>query len=264
MSLLPILGGSSLPNTTTPTTPTPTTGAGSVLGIVGQISTVTSLVGSILNKEVINKTIGQALKDGFSCWGATWTPTRAENELPTWISKIAELFKDSLNVDRNGLEASINSFFRSFWGKTWIDAKTHKTLENWIGWRYDSAKDCTLKGLIVLEKGIDAYLKELESVLLKIAAEIDATITIQKSTITLYRTEAGGKKVNIPYQKSVPQIKVKVNPISDAKDALENVKDLGNNKTVQWLGGIGLAAGLVVLASKPNGKKGKSKAKKLY
>lgn len=264
MALLPILGGSSLPNTTTPTTPTPTTGAGSVLGIVGQISTISSLVGTILNKEVINKTIGQALKDGFSCWGSSWTPTRAENELPTWISKIAELFKEALNVDRDGLEASVNSFFRSFWGKVRISDIPTQTLENWIGWRYDSAKDCTLKGLIVLEKGIDAYLKELESVLLKIGPEVKCTITIQKSTITLYRTEAGGKKVNKPYQKTVPQIKVKVSPITDAKDALENVKDLGSNKTVQWLGGIGLAAGLVVLASKPGGKKGKSKAKKLY
>lgn len=262
MSLLPILGGSSLPNTSLPTSTGTKTGGGSILGIVGQISTVSSLLGTILNGAVINKTIGQALKDGFSCWGSTWTPTRAEEELPTWMSIIAELFKQALNVDRDGLENSVNTFFTSFWGKSSF-TPTSTTLENWIGWRYDSAKDCTLKGLIVLEKGVDAFLKELESTLIKIGPEINATITVTHKTITLYRTEAGGKSVNVPYQKQVPQIKVKVNPMANVKDAVEDVQSLASNSTVKWFGGLALAAGVVVMATKSDGK-GKSKSKKLY
>ncbi len=296
-TLLPILGGSTLP-TKSPTGTTTTTGGGSVLGMVGQITAVTSLLGGILDGKVISKTIGQALKDGFKCWGATWTPTRAEEELPTWISKVAELYKSSLNVQRSGLENSINTFFRTFWGKVASDYDAKKTLENWIGWRYDSAKDCTLKGLIVLEKGIDAYLLELENTTKQICNEVNCDVSITKKAITLYRTEAGGKAVKVPYSKSVPQIKVTVRP-----DVVQTVKEtfgstvasstgtkptttstkttsspLGgsvpfttvtsktsDSKSLQVMGGIGLGlAALFGLFMKTGNSNSKSKSRKLY
>ncbi|RIV68714.1 hypothetical protein [Flagellimonas aequoris] len=293
-TLLPILGGSTQP-TKSPTGTTTTTSGGSMVGMVGAITSVTSLVGKILDGKVISKTIGQALKDGFNCWGATWTPSRAEEELPTWISKVAELFKSSLNVQRSGLENSINTFFRTFWGKVASDYDAKKTLENWIGWRYDSAKDCTLKGLIVLEKGIDAYLTELESTTKQICNEVNCDVTISKKTITLYRTEAGGKAVKVPYTKSVPQIKVTVRPdvvetvketlggtVGSSSGATTSTKTTSNpfgganpfgtttsktsdTKTLQVMGGIGLGlAALVGLFMKTGNSYSKSKSRKLY
>ncbi len=258
MSLLPIppLGGGSLPNK-----PKPPLGGGgtSVLGIVGQIGAISNLLGGILDSKVINKTIGQALKDGWNCWGATWTPTRAENELPQWMGVISNHFKSSLDVPRENLEFSVNSFFKEFWGKSQV---TGTTLESWLGWRYDSAKDCTLKGLIVLEKGIDAYLQELVGVLKQIGPEIKATITITEKSITLYRHKNGGK----PYKKTVPQIKVELHPDNVVEQVTDNLKDFTKNKSVRFLGGVGLAiAGLFGLFTIVGDKgKGKSRARKLY
>ncbi|MGX1930206.1 hypothetical protein [Flagellimonas sp. 2504JD4-2] len=251
-------GGSTLPKTQPVKGGGTKSGSGGVLGAVGQISAVSQLLGGIVSAEVIGKTIGQALRDGWKCWGSTWTPTRAQNELPQWVAVIGEQFKNALNVDRNQLESSVNTFFKSFWGKSRV---TGTTLENWIGWRYDSARDCTLKGLISLEKGVDAYLNQLESALKQIGPEINATVVVRRETITLYRTEAGGKKVNKPYRKSVPQIKVSIKP-----GVVGDVKELAGNKTVQFMGGslLALAALGTLFVKSGNGYKRKSKSRKLY
>nr|WP_293300637.1 hypothetical protein [Allomuricauda sp.] len=261
MSYLPISGGS--PASTTPPIAGGGTKGGSVLGSVSAIGSVANLLGGIVSSEVIGKTIGQALKDGFKCWGSTWTPTRAENELPQWISIISNHFKQALDVPRGELEQSVNNFFKTFWGKSSFEAGS-TTLENWIGWRYDTAKDCTKRGLIALEKGVDSYLNNtLVPALKQIGPEINATITVTSTQITLRRTNnkdgSGGTKK--AYTKVVPQIRVKLKA-----DVVEDVKDLAGNKTLQFFGGVGLAiAALFALFAKTdNKKKGRSKAKKLY
>ena len=89
-------------------------GSGSVLGAISQFSSVTSLLSGLISGKTIAKTIGQALSDGFSCWGATWTPSRAENELPYWLNLIHQEFTKSLDVKREDLEASLNNFYQEF------------------------------------------------------------------------------------------------------------------------------------------------------
>ena len=256
MSYIPISGGSSPTSTKPPLGGG--SGGGSVLGTVNQIGAVANLLGGLVSSEVIGKTIGQALKDGLKCWGSTWTPTRAQNEMPQWISIISNQFRAALDVPREKLEDSVNTFFKTFWGKSRVNSST---LENWLGWRYDSARDCTLKGLIALERGIDSYMGELESALKQIAPEINATIVVRRQTITLYRTEAGGKKVNKPYRKSVPQVSITLK-----KDVVEDVKQLTGNKTFQVMGGSLLALLALGTLFTRNGKGGKrkSKSRKIY
>lgn len=257
------IGGGSLIGKTTgfQTTSATKGGSGSVLGAINQIGAISSLLSGLISSETINKTIGQALKDGFDCWGSTWTPTRAETELPHWINLIHQEFTKALDVKRNDLETSVNGFFRTFWGRVRISSVQTQTLEGWLGWRYDSAKDCTLRGLIALEKGVDDYLNiTLVNFLKEIQTQVNATITVQKKTITLRRREAGGKTVNVPYQKSVPQITVQLKA-----DIVQDVKDLTDNKTLQVLGGVslGLAALFALFMRSPDNKK-KSKGKKLF
>ncbi len=244
----------------TSTTNPPLVGGGTidtetVLGFVQGTTFFAQVLSPLLSAEVINKTIGQALKDGFDCWGSTWTPTRAKQELPSWIAEINGEFQNALDVRREDLQASVNTFFKTFWGK--VDV-TGTTLEGWLGWRYDSAKDCTKRGLIALENGVDAYLVELEGVFPQIAPQINANITVRHETITLYRWADTKKK---PYQKTVPQISVVLK-----NDVVEGVSDLANNKVVQVMGGSVLAiVALGYLFGKSgNGKKSKSKSKRLY
>lgn len=188
--------------------PSPISGGGSVLGLLGSISTFSSVLAPLLSGEVIGKTIGQALKDGIDCWGSTWTPTRAEQDLPAWYARIAAEFERSLDVDRSKLQGSVNTFFKTFWGNVHEDYDHAKTLAGWIGWRYDSARDCTLRGLIALEKGIDEYLKQIVAIFPDIAKEINADISVSYTSVTLYRDPQSKK--NKPYTKRIPQITVKL------------------------------------------------------
>lgn len=269
-------------------------GASGVLNAVGGLSGVTNALKSVINGKVFSKTIGQALKGGIKCWGATWTPDRAEKDLPVWYGRISELFKKSLNVEKDGLEKSVNDFFKTFWFKVREDYDYNKTLEGWLGWRYDSAKDCTLKGLIALEKGIDGYLKELEGVFSEIGPEINANIKVSHKTITLYRER---NKKGKPYTKTVPQIKVTLLPEkndgvvgsasplnggstgnsseSENKNPKptslgdywlnQDDKTLDSKESISVMGSVGLGLmGLFALVATTGNNKGKSKGKKLF
>ncbi len=232
-------------------------GAGGVLSLVSSLAPVTSLLGGLVSSETINKTIGQALKDGFKCWGSTWTPTRAENEGPYWIGLISAEFKKALDVPREELETSVNNFFKTFWGKVASDYDTSKTLESWLGWRYDSAKDCTKDGLIRLERIVDGHIEQIVLGFPEIAKAINGTIVVKRVAHTLYRNAASKQK---PYTKTIPQITVSLK-----SNVVEDVKQLGGNKTFQVMGGIGLAiAALWALFAKTPDKKSKSKSRKLY
>ncbi len=221
----------------TPTySPTPTTGGGSVLGMLGSINSFASVLAPLLSSEVIGKTIGQALKDGLDCWGSTWTPTRAEQDLPSWYARIASEFEGALDVERSQLQSSVNSFFKTFWGNVHEDYNHAKTLAGWIGWRYDSAEDCTLRGLIALEKGIDAYLKEIEGVFPDIAKEINADISVSYTQVTLYRDPQDKKQK--PYKKTVPQIQVKLKQAVVANGS--DLDDVQSSDPKLMGGGIGL------------------------
>ena len=254
-----ISAGSSIqPVSTTPPLIGGGSGSGGVLALVSSLAPVTGLLGGLVSSETINKTIGQALKDGFKCWGATWTPTRAENEGPYWIGLISAEFKKSLDVPREELQASVNNFFKTFWGNIASDYDPNKTLEGWLGWRYDSARDCTKEGLIRLERIADGHLEQIVSTLPEIAKAINGTITVRRVAHTLYRYPQTKQK---PFTKTIPQITVSLK-----NDVIEDVKDLGGNKMLQVMGGVGLAlAGLFALfATTPDKKKRKSKSRKLY
>ncbi|MBO0356297.1 hypothetical protein GO009_02445 [Muricauda sp. TY007] len=232
-------------------------GVSTVFATVSKLSSITSVFSGLISSKTIAKTIGQALSDGWDCWGSTWTPSRAENEMGYWCSLIAQEFKESLDVTRNNLEDSLNNFFQNFWGDIASDYDSRKTLESWIGWRYDSAKDCTLRGLVALEKGVDDYISTtIVNAIKEVCKEINAVPTITTREITLYRTEDNKK----PYKKTVPKVKLELKV-----DVVEDVKDLAGNKSVQLFGGVALvvAALFAAFAKNPDGKKRK-KGKKLF
>ncbi|TMU56478.1 hypothetical protein [Flagellimonas algicola] len=253
MALLPYKGGYKPPSYMGPTsvgTKAPTKPGGGFLGLVSQVSGVANILGSIVGAKVISKTIGQALKDGFDCWGSTWTPTRAKKELPAWISHIGAKYKKSLEVYPDQMESSVNRFFQTFWS---LNSVTGTKLEDWIGWRYTSAKDCTKRGLIALEKGIVGYMDELAANAVEIGPKIDRKVTVYKKTITLYRRQHG--KVQ-PYKMSVPQIRVaKVKaapaPVTKPKSGDPVFEDI-KTKQPQQAGGtlIGLVALGLLLGKK--------------
>lgn len=201
-----------------------------VASVLENIGQYTTLLSPLLNGEIIGKTIGQALADGFDCWGSTWTPSRAEQELPEWISVISAQFEESLNVPRESLQTSVNTFFKTFWTNSVVSFDT-ETLEDWLGWRYDTARDCTKRGLIALEKGVDAHLKVIVELFPGIADAINADITVYWKTITLYR---GLQREGPSYTKSVPQITVKLKPM--VEDNASN--DLGNASPKLMGGGV--------------------------
>ncbi|OQD41499.1 hypothetical protein BUL40_15590 [Croceivirga radicis] len=237
-----ILGG------TQPTTTTGGTSGGGLSGVLGMVSSyagVAKMLGSLVSSETVAKTIGQALKDGFDCWGATWTPTRAETELPDWINTISAQFEQALSVEREDLQESLNQFFKDFWFASKVNTTT---LQGWLGWRYDSAKDCTLRGLQALEKGIDSYINDtLVPFVKNLADDINADIQVNMVSHTLYRYH---DRTDKPYQKIIPSFTIKLK-----SNVSEDLKDITQNKTVQ-MGGLflGFAAVVALLFTRKNNK----------
>lgn len=177
-------------------------------GILGSLSPTVSVISSVLpvfqkliSGEVFSKTIGQ-LKDGFDCWGSTWTPTRAKNELPQWMEKMGILLGAEFSLDNDTLEQRVNAVFTT---GIWNLDVTGTPLHSWIGWRYDTAKDCTKRGLEELESGIDLYLPQMESAAVSAFKQMGYDVVTSKKSVTLSRHLNGqGKK----YNKSVPQFKI--------------------------------------------------------
>ncbi|WP_136465202.1 hypothetical protein [Flagellimonas onchidii] len=181
--------------------PKPTGVLGKLSPTVSVISTVLPMFQKLVSGQVFSKTIGQ-LKDGFDCWNSTWTPSRAKNELPQWMENMAMSVAAVFNGKDEGLEKRINDAFAH---DMWQVSVTGVPLYGWIGWRYDTAKDCTLRGLKKLEEGTDAYIPEIQATAKASLSEMGYDVTTYSKTVTFSRYPNGrGKK----YNKTVPQFRL--------------------------------------------------------
>jgi len=184
----------------------------------GVITTVAPFFNKLVSGQIFSKTIGQ-IKDGFDCWGATWTPTRAKNELPEWFNQMAGVLANAFSIDDDQLQARVNQAFRQMY-----KVKTaNTTLEGWLGWKYDTAKDCTKRGLEVLEEGTDNYMVQLEQTAKDSFAQLGYEATVSRKRIQLYRHGNRGKM----FQKTVPQFTIRKKSI---------LSDFGSSSG----GGVGL------------------------
>ncbi|WP_421809426.1 hypothetical protein [Flagellimonas sp.] len=176
------------------------TTAGASSGFLNIATKLAPMFSKLISGEVFSRTLGQ-IKDGFDCWGSTWTPSRARAELPGWMEQIALGLQDAMSVSDSQLEQSINRFFAD---GLWDTRLTGGPLEGSFGWRYDSAKDCTLRGLKELEQGIDAYIVEMATTVTQSLKELGFKVSYVNKSVTLYRDGVRSK----PYQKRVPQFTI--------------------------------------------------------
>jgi hypothetical protein len=141
--------------------------AGSYTGVVGSALTglkmvpvygqALALVEGIIGKSTINSTLGAlfAKDGGIKCWGSSWTPSKAEREVPAHAQYVITAFKKALNVTPDKLEASLNTFFKSGWKAGQLyPSKAYWWLNS------GSARDCTKRGLETYVMGMDGVLSE--------------------------------------------------------------------------------------------------------
>ena len=188
-------------------------------GVAKEASGIASIISSIIPSAIVSKTFGQVFANGlnFKCWGSSWTPQRAQSEIPQFIAELERNLKSALSVSKNQLESSINSFFKNYpIGVTNTTTNGTHTLEQWIGWLNDTAKDCTKDGLKALDAGIDNWLQTIEDMLPQIGRQLGVNITAIPTRVTFYRERSSKSK---PFEKIVPQVRVTVlqtptNPIT--------------------------------------------------
>jgi hypothetical protein len=188
-------------------------------GVISLATKLAPMFTKLLSGEVFSKTIGQ-IKDGFDCWGSTWTPTRAKQELPEWMAELAEGLQLAVDVPEENVQESINAYFAN---GLWQKKLTSQQLEDWIGWRYDTARDCTLRGLKDLEKGIDAYILEMANVTVEQLKSVGYNASYFMKTVTLYRFDDRSKG----YTKSVPQFKISKSLISTVTGTTPQTASMG-------------------------------------
>jgi len=167
-----------------------------------------SAILTLIPAETWEKTFGQWFKDGFKCYGASWTPTTAQQtfniEAEYIKQKLVETMYSWDGMTFTDIEASINAFWEFFYN---VQSGSRR-------WLDDNARDCTRDGLKLLVESLNNLVKELETGISK--ALSGGGHLVQK---------AGTKKVTYaqnkdngypgghpPYDINVPQFKIKVNP----------------------------------------------------
>ena len=115
-----------------------------------------ALVEGIIGKTTINETLGAifAKGGGISCWGSSWTPAKAESEVPQHATFVVEAFKKALNVTPDRLQSSLNNFFKDGWKA----GQLYPSKAYW--WLNSGAKDCTKRGLERYKEGMDGVLEQ--------------------------------------------------------------------------------------------------------
>lgn len=234
----PVLTSTSqLPKTTTTTSGS----GGNLLGTAASIANIANdplaalsaipvygqfvgLLGGIVGVDAINKTLGQ-IKDGLDCWGSTWTPTRARNELPTWLDAMHNhLAKSMQGIKVGQLESVINKAMVDMLYVNITGGKqggTDATFIEWLAWLHDSAKDCTKRGLQKLEDGYYKWAdNEMKPQLIASLDTLGFTATARKVSKT-YKRKAhnSGKQFTFyVWQFTIKAKPVPVQPVETVTD----------------------------------------------
>lgn len=112
------------------------------------ISSAASLVSKLIPKKIYERTFGAVFANGFNfkCWGASWNPKKAENELATIIPQLRARAEAVLRTPWSGYERAVNQFMKDFY-------KVNARHRDWLA---TTAKDCTKDGLKILIGGLDS------------------------------------------------------------------------------------------------------------
>lgn len=153
-------GSTSLVSTTAPTS------GGSLESMVPYAN----ILGSVIGAETIDKTIGQVFANGFNlkCWGSTWTPTRAKEQLPQDLATLRSWAEQVLATPFDHYESAVNDFYIRFY-------EFKKNERNWL---QTTAKDCTKDGLKIYIAGLDKFKGEISSAFIQHAKANGHTLTV--------------------------------------------------------------------------------------
>ena len=195
---------------------------------------------TLVPAEVYEKTFGQWFKDGFDCWGSSWTPTTAKQTfeieaefIKARLIQVLQSFEGSTFAD---IEKRINDFMKFFY-----NVQSHSR-----SWHKRGAKDCTARGLKLLVESLNNLKKELIPPLIQtIAATGHALVDDGTETVTYKKAYQGPGHPDLKI--NVERFKVRINPAALGKDeqaALSAFEEgpKNTNAGVSTFGIIALAA----------------------
>ncbi|UII79565.1 hypothetical protein [Flagellimonas sp. CMM7] len=138
---------------------TPTKGGGLVKGI-GAVSTAAGILGSIVPKEIVNNTVGAALKHGWKCWGASVNPDKASANIALWVPQLKDAAEFAIRANDSALESRINAFHKRYYE---VGVKHRWWIER------GGARDCTKEAIqlemdalsLVKTEAVRAFQEEL-------------------------------------------------------------------------------------------------------
>ena len=136
-------------------------GSSGILNTVASVvpfgTTATSLLSSLVPKDLFDKTFGAVFANGFNfkCWGASWNPTRAEQAFNEEAVRIQTKLDALLRTNIGQLESAINDFWVWFYG-------VRSTERDWLN---TSAKDCTKDGLKILIGSLDGMAAQIKGII---------------------------------------------------------------------------------------------------
>lgn len=206
---------------------------------------------TLVPAEVYEKTLGQWFSDGFKCWGASETPTTAQQKFEIEANfikgraiQLVQSFDGKSFLD---IEKAINDFWVFFYNvrsgeRNWLDPKTSPV-----------AKHCTRDGLILMVKALDNLVKEIEPKLIETIALTGHALVSRGTKEVTYRKSYKGP-AHEPYKIKVPQYRIRINPaaLNTAKKPLGNPSpnrsEAGFSTLAIW-GMAALAAGTLIYKS---------------
>ncbi|WP_036384888.1 hypothetical protein [Muricauda sp. MAR_2010_75] len=163
---------------------TPKPKGGGIVGAVGTASTALGILQGIVPKEIINNTIGAALKHGLDCWGASVNPDIASRNISEWVPPLKDAAEYAIRASDSELEKRINDWYVLFYN-------TGTKHRDWMG---NGARDCTLEGIELEMEALDM-----------VKAEVTAAFEQEVADRGHSMYSIGTKTVVVPAKASIDQ-----------------------------------------------------------
>jgi hypothetical protein len=186
---------------------------------------------TLIGAETINKTVGQVFENGFNlkCWGSTWTPTRAKDQLPQDLATLSSWAQDVLSTPFSQYESAVNTFFTRFY-------EFKKNERNWL---QTTAKDCTKDGLKIYIAGLDKFKGEIIVAFKSHASSNGHALTALSSVSTVINVPDRDRNMTVLLERFSFKM---ADPIKETFDALTGTTTevFSENKTEMSMGVIAL------------------------
>ena len=201
-----------------------------------------SAILTLIPADLYEKTLGQWFKDGFKCWGTTWTPTKAKTVSQIQIEYMKATALDTLQVFSNGtiaeVEQAINNYMLFAYSiqigeRHWLDSN-------------DKKSKCTEEGLKVLIKVLDECIKEVVAAFKLAIGKAGHYLEVADSITHEYPPGGENSSKKSVVQK-VPQYRIKINPAVYQQNSKSNPGTSIFNGGIQQAG-FGTTGALIIAA----------------